>query len=226
MPHGLDGSGSDNHQGNMSLEGYGGKSDLRTMLPSPEYQVNFPDHRPAPPTEYHAAPVPPISTYPYGPLVESVNHSPQWFDFPHLTRHPVPAALPVWATHGPPQSGVNPWGPPLQTSQLHNYDNPTVHHSLDTRKASIASLDSGIIMNPSPMRGPSTGVSRGDHPVPYPFEPSTSPSFGNYSQHNGGGRMHADAAHYQYGPPSEPRYACPFAAVALLMSSFVGTGGQ
>lgn len=227
MPYGLDGFGSSNHQDNMSLESYGGRGDARTLLPPAEYHANPLDYRLAPP---RAAPVPPITTYPYGSLAEPVNRSPQWFDFPHLTRHPVPAALPIWAPLGPPQSGGNTWHAHpqtglscLQSSQPHN---PAVHHSLEARKASISSLDSGIIMPPDPMRGPDARVSRNELQIPCPhFEPATSPPFSNYAQHSGNGHMRPDAA-CQYGLPSEPRYACLFAKLPLLMASFVGTGGQ
>ncbi|OAX39998.1 hypothetical protein K503DRAFT_715433 [Rhizopogon vinicolor AM-OR11-026] len=195
MPYGLDGTGSDIHK---DIESYGGKNDSRTLLPPPEYHANPPDYRPAPPPEYRAAPLPPIMTYSYGSVTEPISRSPQWFDFPHLTRHPVPAALPVWASHGQPQSGPQNWCP-----QIQNYDDPAVRHSLEaSRKASVSSLDSGIIMPPNSLRGSDTRVPRPQ------FEPATSPPFSNYVQHSGDSHMRADMAHYPYAP-SEPRYGWP-----------------
>jgi hypothetical protein len=217
MPYGLDGTRSDSPRDNLSLERNGSKSDARTLLPPQEYHDNHPDYRPAAQPDYRAAPLLPITTYPYGSLAEPVNRSPQWFDFPHLTRHPVPAALPVWASVGSAQNGGNAWCPQLQTgpsslqtSHPRNYDDPVVHHSVEAGKVSISSLDSGIIMPPNPIRGPGTGVSRNDRPIPCPqFEPAApTPPFSNYAQHNGHGHMRIDAAHYQYGHPSEPRSAC------------------
>lgn len=142
-------------------------------------------------------------------------HTDHW-----LTRHPVPAALPVWASVGPAQNGGDAWRPhletgpsSLQTSHPRNYDDPVVHHSVEARKVSIPSLDSGIIMPSNPIRGPDTRVSHNDHPIPCPqFAPAVpTPPFSNYAQHNGNGHMRTNAAHYQYSPPSEPRYGWPTA---------------
>lgn len=213
MPYGLDNIGGDSHKENTSL---GSKSDPHTLLPPQDY-------RSAPPPEYHAASLPPITTYAYGSVAEPINGSPQWFDFPHLTRHPVPAALPVWV-----QNRDHTWCPHLQTDtsplrSSHNYDDPTVHLSLEARKASISSLDSGIIMPPNSMRGPDMRVPRSDRSTLCPqFE---SVPLNNYAQHSGNSHMRTDVAHYQYASTSEPRSVCFSLKVLLLMSYFIDTGG-
>lgn len=203
MPYGLDNTGGDSHKENTSLG-----------MPPPDYHANPPDYRPAPPSEYHAASLPPITTYAYGSMAEPINGSPQWFDFPHLTRHPVPAALPVWA-----QNGGHTWCPHLQTGtsslrSSHNYDDPAVHLSLEARKASISSLDSGVIMPPNSMRGPDMRVP--DRRVPRSDRSIICPQFesvplNTYAQHSGSSHVRTDAAHYQYASTSEPRSVCLFA---------------
>lgn len=217
MPHSLNGSGSGGHKGNLSLQSYGGKDDIRTLLPLPEHDAHPPDYRPNPSSVYRPA-LPPVTTYPYVPLAEPVNTSPQWFDFPHLTRHPVPGVLPLWASHGPAQDGATSWSNQLQTrpsslqsSHSRKYDHPTIR-SIEAPNASVTSLDSGIMMPASLVHGSDTRLSRHERPVSRPqFEPVTCPPFNNYTQHSGNGQMHADATHHTYTTHSESRYGWPAA---------------
>lgn len=199
MPHSLNGSGSDSRKDNLSSQSHGGKGDARTHPP---------DYRPV---------LPPITPYPYVTPAEPVDRSPQWFDFPHLTSRPVPAVLPLWASHGLPQSGATPWGSQIQTlsaslqsSHHHNYDDATVRHSLEARKASVSSLDSGIMIPSNLVHGPDARVPRNERHMPRPqFEPAASPPFSNYAQHSGNGHIRTDTAHYPYATPLESRYVWP-----------------
>ncbi|KAG2111269.1 fungal-specific transcription factor domain-containing protein [Suillus discolor] len=214
MPHSLNGSGSGGHKGNLSLQSYGGKDDAHTLLPLPEHHAHPPDYCPNPSSTYHPA-LPPVTRYPYVPLAEPVSTNPQWFDFPHLTRHPVPAVLPLWASHGLMQSGSTPWNQlqtrpsSLQSSHPHKYDHPAIHHSLEAPKASITSLDSGIMIPANLVHRSDTRLPC-DDPVPCPqFEPAT--SYNNYTQHSGNGQMRAEATHHTYTTHSESRYEWPAA---------------
>ncbi|KAH7914147.1 fungal-specific transcription factor domain-containing protein [Hygrophoropsis aurantiaca] len=89
----------------------------------PEYRAPPPEYRAAPPPDYRAPP-PPITTYPYQPPVEPSTQSPQFFDFPHVTKHPVPGSLPFWPS--PPTTTAAPmaWGTQSQ-AQSQPYFSPT-----------------------------------------------------------------------------------------------------
>ncbi|KAG2150388.1 fungal-specific transcription factor domain-containing protein [Suillus clintonianus] len=208
MPHRLNGTGSGSHKDNLTSQIYGGK---------PEHLAHPPDYRPNPPSAYHPA-LPPVTTYPYISLAQPVNNSPQWFDFPHLTRHPVPGVLPLWASHGLAQGGATPWSNQLQTrpsslqSSPHKYDHPAVHHSLEARKASVSSLDSGIMIPSTLVHGSDTRMSCNERPIPRPqYELANGPPYSHYTQHSGNGQMRADAAHHPYATHSETRYGWPAA---------------
>jgi hypothetical protein len=213
MPHGLSYSGSGSHTDNLSLRSYGGKDDARTLLPLPEDHADF---RPNTSSAYHPT-LPPVTTYPYIPLAESANTNPQWFDFPHLTRHPVPGVLPLWASHGLPQGGATPWSTQLQTrpsslqsSQPHKYDHPTVRHSLEASKASVTSLDSGIMIPANLVHGSDARLTCNERIVPRPqFDSANRSLFDGYTQHSGNGQMRADATHHTYTTHSESRYGWP-----------------
>lgn len=217
MPHSLSSSGSGGHKGNLSLRSHGGKDDVHTLLPLPEHHAYPPDYRPNRSSAYHPVP-PPVTTYPYVPLAEPANTSPRWFDIPHLTRHPVPGVLPLWTTHGSAQGGATSWSNQLQTipsslqsSHSHKYDHPTIH-SLEAPNASVASLDSGIMLPASLVHGSETRLSCNQPPLSRPqFEPATRPSFNNYTQHSGNGQMRADATHHTYTTHSDSRYGWPAA---------------
>ncbi|KAG1816057.1 fungal-specific transcription factor domain-containing protein [Suillus subaureus] len=217
MPHGLNGSGSGGQKGNLSLQSYGGKDGARTLLPLPEHHTHPPDYRPNPSSVYHSA-LPPVTTYPYVPLAEPVNASPQWFDFPHLTRHPVPGVLPLWASHGPTHGGATSWSNQLQTrpsslqsSHSHKYDHPAIR-SLEAPNGSVTSLDSGIMMPASLVHGSDTRLSSNEHPVSRPqFESGACPPFNNYTQHSGNGQMRASATHHTHTTHSESRFGWPAA---------------
>jgi hypothetical protein len=217
MPHSLNYSGSGGHKDNLSLRSYGAKDDASTLLTLPEHLAYPPDYRPNPSSAYRPT-LPPATTYPYVPLAEPVNTNPQWFDFPHLTRYPVPGVLPLWASHGLAQGGATPWcnqpqtrSSSLQSSQPHKYDHPTVHRSLEASKASVTSLDSGIMMPASLVHGSDARLPCNERTVPRPqFESATCPMFDNYTQHNGNGQMRADATHHTYTTHSESRSAFRF----------------
>lgn len=218
MPHNLDYSGSDGHKDNLSIRSYGGKDDVRTLLSLPDHHAPPPDYRPNPSSTYRPN-LSPVTTYPFVSLDEPVNANPQWFDFPHLTRHPVPGVLPLWASHGLAQGGATPWSnqpqirpSSLQSSQPHKYDHPTVHQCLETSKASVTSLDSGIMLPASLVHGSDARLSCNERTVPRPqFESATCSLFDNYTQHSGNGQMRADTTHHTYTPHSEPRYGWPAA---------------
>lgn len=211
MPHSLSGSGSGGHKGSLSLRSYGGKDNARTLLSLPEHHTHPPDYHPNASSAYHPG-LPPVTTYSYAPLTEP---SPQWFDFPHLTRHPVPV-LPLWASHGLAQGGTTAWSSQMQTrlsslqsSHSHKYDHPAIHHSLD---APVTSLDSGIMMPANLVHGSDTRLPCNERPVSPPqFESATCSLFNDYTQHSENGQMGADVAHHTYTTHSESRSGWPAA---------------
>ncbi|KAG2146394.1 fungal-specific transcription factor domain-containing protein [Suillus bovinus] len=213
MPHSLNGSGSGSHKGNLLLQSYEGKGDAHTLLPLPEHHAHPTEYRPNTSSAYPALQP---AAYPYVPLAEPVNTNPHWFDFPHLTRHPVPGVLPLWASHELAQSRATPWNQmqsrrsSLQSSHSHKYDHSAVH-SLEAPKAPLTSLDSGIMIPANLVHGSDTRLPC-DNPLPRPhFESATCPQFNNYTQHSVNGQMRADATHQTYNTHSDSRYGWPAA---------------
>ncbi|KAH7926730.1 hypothetical protein BV22DRAFT_1008428 [Leucogyrophana mollusca] len=124
------------------------------------HSKSYEQYRPAPPPDYRAPP-PPITTYPYKAPTEPSTGSPQWFDFPHVTKHPVPASLPLWPAQPTTTGTPTTWGteaqaqsqpyfstshvaPTFQSSSLRDYGQFAGPNSnYVARRTSVSSFHSG-----------------------------------------------------------------------------------
>lgn len=105
----------------------------------PDYTI-LGDHR-NPPPEYRIAP-PPVNTYTYDTQVEPSERSPHFFEYPHITRYPVPSTLPFSSSS---TLGQRDQSMPTQATTFRSqrsYDRLSMHTELGDRRSSTSSIHS------------------------------------------------------------------------------------
>jgi hypothetical protein len=133
LPHSLGGFEPDSRSNDDLSRQYSSKFDDRAYhnVAPPEYGT-LPEY-PNPPPAYRTVP-PPIAMYPYNSRVEPSNSSPHFFEFPHLTRHPVSSASPLPSTFSVP-------GRDLAWSSVPSQVSPTFQSTQSTALQSERSYD-------------------------------------------------------------------------------------
>ncbi|KAF9227310.1 hypothetical protein BS17DRAFT_775262 [Gyrodon lividus] len=130
--------------------------DSRKDDPVSQYGT-LPEYR-NPPPQYRSDPAP-ITTYPYNSQVQPSSPSLNFFEFPHITRYPVPSTLPLPCSFSVSGRDLE-WGPvPSQVSSTsqstlstafqlqaqRSYDGFPMNGGPSGRKSSVSSLHSRLV---------------------------------------------------------------------------------
>lgn len=196
LPHSLGGYEPSICKDDPLLRHYPPKFDDHIYLnTAPQEYTGLGDYR-DPPPEYPIALPPPINTYTYDSQVEPSQCGPHFFEFPHITRYPVPSTLPLLppsVSCGRDQS-MSTSATMFQSQR--DYDRLSMHTELDDKRSSTSSIhsrpaslfdkravdDTHTAQKDASTRQPYTMASRASYggSVSVPTHPSAVGNFGPY----------------------------------------------